>query len=138
MSEVFNITPEFTPKLQKPQLCKFCGGQATYAPLEQMEDFGIKVFFCHPCGAEYLYYSREETPTTYASVSLYTEVKNKMYRWTVFDDGNRSTLWWVKDPGVPGSRINKDLVAILMFSEAMPEVTPQTIQTKVQIWLPFL
>lgn len=119
--------------------CQFCENPTTYAPLDQMENFGIKVYFCHPCQSEYLYLSREgvinETPSSF---SLYTTINNKMYRWTRMAGGGVH-VWLVKKPGIPGIRINSEMESVVYIEEDEPfNINPQNIQVKLQIWLPFL
>ena len=125
---------------QKP--CKFCQQMATYAPLDELEIYGVKVFYCYQCKAEYLYYTSGGTPTTYASVSLYTEINNKMYRWTIIENGHGKSarLWWIKNPGIPGTRINSDLESVVYFEDFVPpsDITPQNIMNKISLWLPFV
>ena len=122
------------------RLCKFCQKVASYEPLESMERFRIKVFYCHPCKAEYLYTAnKQEVPGMVpSSVSLYATVNKKMYRWTVRAD-QCGQLWWVKQPGIPGKKINEDMQPILYLPELETvELTPNNIVTKLESWLPFL
>ena len=119
--------------------CKFCTSHATYSPIERMETFGIKVYFCHPCQAEYLYFSRNnivsEKPASY---SLYTTINNKMYRWTTISGGGVN-VWYVKKPGVPGVSINGGMELVAHIKEIEPfSINPQNIQTKLRTFLPFL
>jgi hypothetical protein len=117
--------------------CKFCQNKPTYSPLDRMEEFGIKVYFCHPCQAEYLYFSREgvinEEPS---SASLYVKVNNKMYRWSVLSDG-RGQLWLVNKPGIPGSKINEGYESVFHTYE-VSNITPQNIKEKIRTWLMFM
>ncbi|CAM6006096.1 unnamed protein product [Sphagnum balticum] len=78
------------------------------------------------------------------SISLYTKINDKIYRWTVYK-GIQGTLWWVKDPGKPGTRVNKDLVAIKSFGseniddpDFLPVLTPSNINEKLRTWLTML
>jgi len=138
MSEVFSSVTEFVParSTMAPQPCRFCQQFPPSAPLEEMESYGVNVFFCPPCKAEYLYW---RTSHNYSSVSLYTEIQGKTYRWTCMSQGI-STLWWVKNPGIPGTRRNIDMQSILYISpeEGIPDITPANINDKVKIWLLFL
>jgi hypothetical protein len=120
------------------RICKFCQQPASYESLPQMESFGIKVFFCHPCRAEYLYWSQNniflETPS---SVSLYVTINDKTYRWS--REGHYGRLWYVGKPGVPGKHINGQMIPILSFKEADSlNLTPQNIESKIRSWLIFL
>ncbi len=125
-------------KHNSPKACKFCGRGSTFAPLEEMEEHGVHVYFCHPCKAEYLYYWDD----TLASTSLYVEIGSKTYRWTVSHDEITGALWHVKTPGVPGRRRNVDLIIIKSFDTRKGEVvhvlTPETVTDKIKTWLLFL
>ena len=130
----------FLPKPLEPQPCQFCQAGASYAPLEELEAYDVKVFFCYPCQAEYLYYKNDLL--TAASVSLYAEVNHKNYRWTVFNEKQCGTLWWIKAIGIPGVRVNKDLIHLLSFDtrkeEKVPQLTPFDVAERILLWLPFL
>ena len=119
--------------------CKFCQSPAIYSPIERMENFGIKVYFCHPCQAEYLYFSRNDIVNEKpASYSLYTTINNKMYRWTTISGGGVN-VWYVKNPGEPSVSINEGMEFVAHIKEIGPfSVNPQNIMVKLKIWLPFL
>lgn len=127
----------------EPRPCKFCGQNATYAPLRAMENYQISVYYCFHCSAEYLYWKGSKNTI---STSLYAKINDKMYRWTVTDFSG--TLWYVKTPGEPGTRVNHDLERIVSFgpgfhsfgfdlNQPIPEITPQTIVAKIKTWLLF-
>jgi hypothetical protein len=119
-----------------PQICRFCQQtQAVYSPLEPMESYGCKIFFCHPCQAEYLFYSRDNILTSFVGFSLYATISEKMYRWSVHTNETRATLWWVKTPGIPGTRINRDLISLLQIYDDLPTITPQNIEARIRKWL---
>lgn len=128
-----------------PKACTFCGGVAAYSPLVEMEEHNVKVYFCSDCRAEYLYFwdSRSENWRLHgnpSSISLYTTINDKMYRWTISSTGD-GLLWYVKNPGVPGSRKNSDMEPVKSFrvkEGAVPDITPQNINDKVRTWLIFL
>lgn len=128
---------------QKP--CKFCEGFSIYSPIEQMDYHGVGVYFCHPCKAEYLYFgpnSRAKRITSdLASTSLYTEINNRTYRWTVNSAGTAG-LWRIKEPGTPGQKKNEGLVSIKSFSahqgDTIPIITPSNVNEKIRTWLTFL
>jgi len=123
-------------------ICKFCNKPASYEPIERMEEFSIKVFFCHPCQAEYLrFYNvfKDELSRT-SSVSLYTKINGKTYRWTWQADGN-GQLWHVKNPGTPGRQVNEGMEAIYYVEKENVRglnITPQNIESRVRSWLLFL
>ena len=123
-----------------PHPCQFCPGEAAYAPLEVMTQHGSEIFFCATCQAEYIYYTYNTSDIKAISISLYTELKDKMYRWTIFTDstGVRNSLWYVKEPGLPGVKPNRKLKCLLSYREEMPPITPQNIQSKISSWLTFL
>jgi hypothetical protein len=120
-----------------PQPCKFCNCNATYSPIPAMENYGAKIFFCHPCQAEYIRYTRG-SHSKYPSVSLYVTIRDKMYRWTDSGEGQFANLWYVKEPGEPGARVNKLMVHLLGVTKDIPELTPLNIESKIRAWLPFL
>lgn len=113
--------------------CRFCINGASYAPLNEMEKHDIKVYFCHDCKAEYLYFPDGLA----ASVSLYTEINQRMYRWTVSSQ-HVAQLTYIKDPGIPGTRKNENLEFIKSFKKDYPHITPQNINEKIRVWLVFL
>lgn len=117
----------------QPKPCQFCANGASYAPLDEMEKHGVKVYFCYECRAEYLYFSDGLA----ASVSLYTEINQRMYRWTVTSQ-NVAQLIYIKNPGIPGTRKNENLEFIKSFQKDFPQVTPQNINEKLRTWLVFL
>lgn len=121
-----------------PKPCKFCNNGATFSPLEEMERHGVHVYFCHTCKAEYLYY----WDGALASVSIYTEIGAKMYRWTTSHDEVTGTLSYVKNPGVPGSRRNTNLEHLKYFDtrkgDVVHSLTPANVNEKIKTWLLFL
>ena len=123
----------------EPRHCTYCKYPATYSPIDKMEVYGIKIFFCHPCQAEYLYFSKKDIPSEKpSSVSLYAVVKEKMFRWTITADGN-VCLWKVGSPGIPGVKINENMESIAFIQDLQTTtVTPQNIRSKLEKWLPFL
>ena len=60
-------------------ICDFCQTSPAHAPVPTMEQRGIKVYFCTTCDAEYIYFR----DGTRCSVSLYTKLHDKTYRWTL-------------------------------------------------------
>lgn len=116
-----------------PKPCMFCPNMAGYYPLNETSQYGIAVHFCHTCQAEYLFYQSGDK----ASVSLYTEINGKTYRWTVLSS-NDATLWWIKEPGIPGQKKNEGLVVVRSFEAPAPQLTPSNVKEKIQLWLPFL
>jgi hypothetical protein len=127
-------------KIVMTRPCQFCLGEATYAPLEAMKYYGFEIFFCATCQAEYIYHFQNCSEVKYSSISLYTEINDKMYRWTTVLDGakRRCSLWYIKEPGLPGVKPNRKLNCLFASCEEMPPVTPQNIQGKISSWLTFL
>ena len=113
--------------------CRFCGRVATYAPLEEMDRYNIRVYFCHPCQAEYLFWANDDA----ASWSLYTTYNGRMYRWTLSVTGS-AQLWHIKTPGIPGTRRNENLEFIRGFVNDIPNMTPDNFLDKLSIYLVFL
>jgi hypothetical protein len=120
-------------------LCQFCQTETAYAPLMDMKGHA-EIFFCSNCQAEYLYYTYGTETISAFSISLYTEINDKMYRWTIYRDFyiHRATLWWVGDPGIPGVKSNRKMKCLWSCSEEMPELTPQNVKEKISHWLSFL
>lgn len=116
-----------------PKPCKFCGRGASYAPLAEMDKYGADVYFCHPCQAEYVFWSRTED---FNSVSLYTTLNGKMYR-LQYQADNVAVLSHIKTPGEPGTRVNKDIERIKVFSYH-PEATPENVNEKIKTWLVYI
>lgn len=128
-----------------PKICRFCSGPVPYTPLAEMEELDVKVYFCSTCIAEYCYFwddvhgswQRNGQPS---SVSLYTTINTKVYRWTISSTGD-ANLWYIKNPGIPGTRKNIDLECLKSFMTkdgSVPEITPQNINDKIRTWLVFL
>ena len=122
---------------EEPKPCKFCKGDAVYAPVEEMVRHGVGVFFCHKCQAEYLYFW--DGPC--ASTSLYTEINHKTYRWTISSVGT-GTLAHILDPGIPGKKKNGKVEMLKYFDPKMGhkvhQLTPQNVNEKLRTWLLFL
>jgi len=112
--------------------CQFCNGFAQHSPLQELSRYKVAIYFCHLCQAEYLYSGNDEL----LSVSLYTTINNRMYRWSLSSDFAR--LWWVKKPGITGVKKNEGLVCLLTLEENIPSLLPSNINEKVKNWLLFL
>jgi hypothetical protein len=112
-------------------ICQFCQKEPTHAPLKEMEEYKVDVYFCHDCKSEYLVFRDKQFIN---SVSLYTEINNKTYRVTNIRDA-AVQLWYIKTPGIPGTRKNENLEMLVAFKEHLPHVTPENINEKVRNWL---
>ena len=98
-----------------------------------MEEYDVEVHFCDTCQTEYLYWSDDEP----LSWSLYTIVNGKMYRWTYSMNGT-ALLYFVKEPGIPGTRKNNGLEKLYSCPiDAGPEMTPQNVADKIKTILVF-
>lgn len=119
------------------KICKFCNQEVKDAPVDEMSKHGIGVFFCHACQAEYLFFRSGHC----ASVSLYTNINERCYRWTV-TSVDTAQLWYVKEPGIPGVKKNEGMAPVKSFNkdkgDAIPQLTPANVNGKVRMWLPFL
>lgn len=122
-------------ELSEKQFCIFCNQEVKYSPLKEMEDYDIKVYFCHKCDAEYLFWKNSKKLISW---SLYFKVKNKLYRWTKKSNFNEVTLWLIKNPGAPSSRKNEDLKSIKTIKDHIPEVNPNNIKKIVSAYLLFI
>lgn len=124
-------------EVQKSHSCQFCGQPADHAPIREMKDRGVNVYFCHSCMAEYLVCKNGYV----SSVSLYTQINHNMYRWTVTSSGS-GTVWHIIDPGEPGVKKNGRVVLIKFFEPsfdyALPNINPKNINNKLRTWLVFL
>lgn len=117
--------------------CQFCNNEPVDSPVEEMSRYGVSVYYCHTCQAEYLYFRSG----TCASVSLYTTISDRCYRWTV-TSANTAQLWHIKEPGVPGVKKNEGMVPVKSFDEKdgdhLPKLTPLNVNEKLRTWLLFL
>jgi hypothetical protein len=120
--------------------CKFCGQLSTYAPLDEFKRFKIDIYYCHTCQAEYLYWSNGDI----SSWSLYTTINDRMYRITYSYPGagevhGITRLWYIQDPGNPGTRKNNGCSFISNFDNIeMPEITPHNVNEKIRSYLLFI
>lgn len=113
-----------------PDPCKFCKASVSHAPLQ--DTYGAQIYFCYPCSTEYIYWDGGK----YYSASIYVTYRNKMYRWTMYDD--ISQLWYVKTPGEPGVRKNENLELMKVFKDNLPDITPNNFLEKLPVYLLFL
>lgn len=98
----------------------------------------LRVNFCEKCLAEYVYWSEgDEIPFV---TNLYITINDKMYRWSRDYHEGKGRLWYVEEPGEPGSRPNKKLKLLKTFHKAdeTPNITPQNIVEKVKLILLFM
>jgi hypothetical protein len=70
------------------------------------------------------------------SVSIYATHNSKMYRWT--STGTAAHLWYIKTPGIPGTRKNENLELIKTFNQDIPIITPDNFIEKLSVYLLFL
>jgi hypothetical protein len=114
--------------------CKFCNQEPEYKPLKEMENLGVRVFFCFTCNAEYLVWQNGSIGT----ISLYTIINDKMYRWTDIQNGVVACYHIVR-PGVPGESINESkIIFSLNPDQIKPDINPQNIAQKIRNYLLFL
>lgn len=115
--------------------CKFCYQEVQYKPLAEMENYGVRVYFCYDCNTEYLYWMNPNISDN-ISVSIYATHNSKMYRWT--STGVAAHLWYIKTPGIPGTRKNENLELIKTFNQDIPIITPDNFIEKLSVYLLFL
>ena len=115
----------------QPKPCYFCNKKVAYEPLTEMERFEAKVFFCHFCLVEYVYWSNN-----HVTYSIYSTYRDKMYRWTA--SNTRARLWYVKNPGIPGTKKNQNIELLKTFNSDIPNITPDNFIDKLPIYLLFL
>jgi len=118
----------------QPKPCQFCQQEVSHEPLKGLEEYGVKVYFCHDCLAEYVYW----TDGAEASSSVYRTYRDKMYRWTVTPQRDTAYLVHIKKPGVPGSRHNEDMHILKVFKSDFPNITPDNFIDKLSVYLVFL
>lgn len=122
------------------KVCRFCLQEVPYRPLKEMEEHDIDVHFCDTCNAEYLYWKDKDN---WVSWSLYVTIGERMYRWT-YSSAETAQLWWVKDPGIPGTRANRNLEPVYhcgfknaFESTPIPDITPQNAIDKIRLLIMF-
>jgi hypothetical protein len=116
-----------------PRKCLYCKEDAPYSPLVDLEIHDVKVYFCHTCKTEYLYWREGDL----ANHSIYTTVDSKTYRWTYA--GPQNHLWYIAEPGEPGLRINKGMELLKSFPwDVETQVTPKNIRSKIKMLLMLL
>lgn len=126
-----NMSDKEFQRYHMPKKCKYCSGFAEYKPLQQFEIHNVNVYFCQPCLAEYLYFSDGDL----YSVWLYTFINEKMYRWSP----KLKKVSHVRDPGVPGKKMNEDIVDIISDMEIdVSTINPSNINNKIKNWLMFI
>lgn len=126
------------------RVCRFCLQEVPYKPLKEMDENDIDVHFCYTCNAEYLYWKLfGENENEWVSWSLYVTIGDKMYRWT-YSSAETAQLWYVKEPGEPGTRANHklDLLYYCGFKNALestpiPDINPQNAVEKIKLLIMF-
>lgn len=115
----------------EPVKCLFCSNSPEYKPLQEMGQYGARIYFCFNCNAEYTFWNNEQN----LYYSLYAVINNRMYRWS--SNPHNSYLYYIKEPGEPGVKANKKLELLKHF-EGPSNVTPTNIKEKLKIILTFL
>ena len=117
--------------------CSFCQKDTVYVPLlvgpkNTASNFTRKfeVYYCYDCSAEFV--------NTTGGVHLYVNINDKMYRWSVEDEGKLGRLWYVGQPGTPGIEPNRKMFLLKTFKEDLPVITPQNIEEKLRFILVFM
>lgn len=115
-------------------LCKFCQKDTAYVPL-QVKTRKFEVHYCYDCSAEYVEYGDTK------AIHIYTVISNRMYRWSIneiTEQPDYGTIWYVGEPGEPGIRPNKKMKMLKSFTDYLPHITPNNIQSKLRFMLLFL
>ena len=119
----------------KEYFCHFCQ-QLTHSFYQEelKNEYGLLLRLCHPCQAEYLYWGN----INLASVSLYSYIKDKLYKWSFPTEG-QSKLWLVHGtiPSIPGTFTFKGKL-IKKFPDPLTGVAPANIRNKIITLLTFL
>jgi hypothetical protein len=116
--------------------CKFCQQETQFVPLiDERINETFDIYFCATCNAEYLCIVGESKIWSY---SLYTDINEKLYRWTVSGIMG-AHVWHIGKPGIPGKIPNKNTKLITTIKqEPLPDVTPQNVNHKLRTWITFL
>lgn len=111
--------------------CKFCNQELKHIQMHYMNKYGINVFCCNNCHAEYFYFKNGKC----ASVSLYTTINSKKYRWTVISN-NIAQLEYITISNI------EENVILKSFSknngDSIPELNPINVNSKIKTLLLFL
>ncbi len=117
-------------------ICKFCNNDANNKTLEEFDRFGMSIYFCSACKAEYITYKSGKL----ASTSLYSELNSKLYR--VSFNSHGLWLWYVGVPGIPGIpgvSKNKEMKLLKSFNdEIVVDINLNNINDKIKYWLLFI
>lgn len=109
-------------------ICSFCQTSVPPAPIQSLAAFGIDVYFCYTCNAEYVDYKNKIT------VSLYTSIEDKLYRWSIYDHAHR--LYSYKTFGIPGKSVNTG--AKLLATLPPSDIHPHNVRNKIKLFLTFI
>lgn len=117
-------------------ICDFCKQEAPHTPIQALESKGLKIYFCENCNTEYTLWN-DQTP---AARHMYVTINDKLYRWTITRAGQgvKAYLRYYKDPGIPGAMVNRNQELLQIFTESIPEITPDNIEQKIRFILLFL
>ena len=120
-----------------PKPCQFCRRKLHYSDLPDLEENDIKICICESCQTEYIYFNNGEL----VSLSIYTKIKDKYYRWTVTGP-NQASLWRVsfypENTLRPAYGRHDYAKMIKSWSRDIPNISPSNIHQKVQTYLIFL
>jgi len=111
-------------------ICQFCNNETTYHPIDILNRYTLKVYFCYPCQAEYVSMFGNR-------IHIYATLNDRLYRWTN-NDNCLGQLWIINSPGIPGSELNEDVELLKTFKENMPEINPSNAKEKIKLLLLFL
>ena len=111
--------------------CKFCSQETKCVDNSNVAVFAV-VYACESCWADHMYIGNEIRPIT---VSLYTQIGDKVYMWTVTDT-LRGFLWYVKDLANCYTRNTAGLELLKQFNDIdNVNVTPANVHEKIKTWL---
>jgi len=116
-------------------ICHFCNKETANVTQESWKI--LKVYFCFNCLTEYVHFGENIDP---AYIHLYTTINNKMYRWSTncYDKHQNGTIAYVKEPGIPGVKLNEGVKGIKTFKSNLPTITPDNVNAKLKFILLFL
>jgi hypothetical protein len=112
--------------------CKYCNSKLISISCEENYLYNITILYCIECRAEYFYISNDKL----SSISLYTSINDKIYRWTEIINGVRQ-LWHVIKYERPGSRSLINNKKILTIKNSSINLNPKNIQEKIKSYLNF-
>lgn len=119
------------------KLCRFCCQKLRHSHMPELEENDIQIYVCDPCQSEYIY----SNEGALISLSIYTKIKERHYRWTVTSP-DQAALWRVsfypESNSKPAYGQHDYAKMIKSWKQDIPNISPSNIYQKVQTYLIFL